>query len=77
MGCCKEIYRSTYTYYLFLYTPLVLALFCSSIPTSLIILNMFFSCIIFIILILFNIANVQRTFEIVKKIEIMLTWQYN
>ena len=50
-------------------TPLVLhvALFCSSIPTSLFIFKMFFrSC--FYILFLCNIANIaQRTFEIVQK----------
>ena len=46
-------------------TPLVLALFCSSIPTSLFI----FKCFLFLfMLFLCNIANVaQRTFEIVQK----------
>ena len=46
-------------------TPLVLALFFSSIPTSLFIFKMFIcSCLLF----LCNIANVaQKTFEIIQK----------
>ena len=33
-GCgCNEVYRFPHNFYLFLYTPLISALFCSSIPT--------------------------------------------
>ena len=47
-------------------TPLVLALFCSSMPTSLFIFKMFFPFMF--MLLLCNIANVtQKTFEIVQK----------
>ena len=68
--CCKEIYRLphiiTYPY------STVLAPFCSCIPISLFILKMFFSFLF--MLFLCNIANVaQRTFKIVKKIEVTQT----
>ena len=45
--CCKEVYRYLHNnYYLYIPTPLVLALFGSSIPTSLFIFKMFFrSCL--------------------------------
>ena len=47
-------------------TPLVLALFCSSIPTPWFILKMFF-VLVYVIFVQY-IANVaQRTFEIVQK----------
>ena len=61
--CCKEVYR--FLIILLIPTPLVLALFCSSILTSLFI----FKCFLFLfMLFLCNIANVaQRTFEMVQK----------
>ena len=43
-GCCKEVYRFPHNI-TYPYTPLVLALFCSSIPTSLFIFNFFGSCL--------------------------------
>ena len=43
--CCKEVYRFPHTV-LLIPTPLVLALFCSSIPTSLFVFKIFFrSCL--------------------------------
>ena len=48
-------------------TPLVLALFCNSISTSLFIFKMFFFVLVYVIFVQY-IANVaHRTFEIVQK----------
>ena len=66
IGVVSECYVRRYIHLLILFppTPLVLALFYSSIPTSLFILKMFYrSCLM---LFLCNIANsAQRTFEII------------
>ena len=61
--CCKEVHR--FPLILLIPTPLVLALFCSIIPTSWFIFLMFYHSFL---LFLCNIANIaQRTFEIVQK----------
>ena len=65
-GCYKEVYRFPHNKLLLIHLPLVLALFCSSITTSLFIFKCFS---FFFLLFLCNIANVvQRTFEIVKNL---------
>ena len=61
--CCKEVYRFPHISYPY---STGISSFCSSIPTSLYIFNIFS---FLFMLFLYNIANVaQRTFEIVQKL---------
>ena len=56
-------------------TPLVLALFCSSIPTSLFIFSMFFF-FVYIIFVQYS-KRCSKNIRDHSKIEIMPTWRYN
>ena len=72
--CCKKIYRFPHNI-TYLYTPLVLALFCSCFPTSLFIFKMFFHCCLCHYLQYSKCCS--KNFRDHSKIEITWTWRYN
>ena len=63
-GCCVR--RNIEFLILFIPTPLVLALFCSNILTSLFIFKMFFFCSCYVIFVQYS-KHCLKTFEIVQK----------